>query len=184
MSSGAEIFTVGHSTHSLAAFLDLLGRHEIECVADVRIIPSSRRLPHFGLDALARSLPEAGFSYVHLKDLGGRRNPFAGSPNTGWRVPGFRGYADYMHTEPFDAALEELMRLAVVSRTAVMCAEALWWRCHRRLISDALVVRGWQVVHIGSDGSLSRHELTAFAEDTGGKLVYPAPQGALDLGEP
>jgi uncharacterized protein (DUF488 family) len=173
------VFTVGHSTHSITDFLDLLGGHEIECVADVRIIPGSRRLPHFARESLTETLPAAGLSYLHLKDLGGRRKPQEGSPNGGWRVAGFRGYADYMQTEPFEVALEELMRTGRERRTAIMCAETLWWRCHRRLIADALVARGWEVLHIASDGSFDRHELTPFAELREGRLQYPPAQPEL-----
>jgi uncharacterized protein (DUF488 family) len=172
----SEILTVGHSTHSLAEFLDLLKRHRVGCLADVRIMPGSRRLPHFAGETLARTLPEAGIAYVHMKDLGGRRKPLAGSPNTGWRVAGFRGYADHMQTDRFRTALEALMVRARTCRTAIMCAEALWWRCHRRLISDALLVRGWEVLHISSDGSLAQHELTPFAVVESGTLSYPGPQ--------
>jgi uncharacterized protein (DUF488 family) len=171
-----EILTVGHSTHSLEEFLDLLERHRVGCLADVRIMPGSRRVPHFAGERLALALPEAGIAYVHMKDLGGRRKPLASSPNTGWRVAGFRGYADYMQTDRFRTALEALMECGRTCRTAIMCAEALWWRCHRRLISDALVVDGWEVLHIGSDGSLAQHELTPFAVVESSTLAYPGPQ--------
>jgi uncharacterized protein (DUF488 family) len=172
----SEILTVGHSTHSLDELVTLLGRHGAGCLADVRIMPGSRRLPHFAGESLARALPEAGIEYVHMKDLGGRRKPLASSPNTGWRVAGFRGYADYMRTDRFRDALEALIELARTRRTAIMCAEALWWRCHRRLISDALVIRGWDVLHIGSDGSVSHHELSEFAVVEGTTISYPGPQ--------
>jgi uncharacterized protein (DUF488 family) len=171
-----QILTVGHSTHSFEEFLDLLERHRVGCLADVRIMPGSRRLPHFAGETLARALPEAGIAYLHMKELGGRRKPLAVSPNTGWRVAGFRGYADHMQTDRFRTALEALMARARTCRTAIMCAEALWWRCHRRLISDALLVRGWEVLHIGSDGSLAQHELTPFAVVESGTLSYPGPQ--------
>jgi uncharacterized protein (DUF488 family) len=174
-----ELYTIGHSTHSLDYLVGLLRRHEIRQLVDVRIIPASRRLPHFARESLAEALPAAGVEYVHLKDLGGRRKPRRNSPNTGWRVGGFRGYADYMATDRFQAALEELIRLGQALRTSVMCAEALWWRCHRRLIADALVARGWEVLHIASDGSLGRHELTPFAEIREGRVHYPPAQAEL-----
>jgi uncharacterized protein (DUF488 family) len=176
-----DVFTVGHSTHSLDDLVSLLLRHEIAQVADVRMIPASRRLPHFSRERLAESLPTKGIAYVHLPDLGGRRRPGPGSQNAGWRNAGFRGYADYMQTDQFEAALQELERLASERRTAVMCAEGLWWRCHRRLIADALVVRDHHVRHVFPDGSLEEHRLTPFAEPHEGRLLYPPPQ--LKLGD-
>jgi uncharacterized protein (DUF488 family) len=174
-----EVFTVGHSTHSLERLVSLLGRHRVTCIADVRIIPRSRRLPHIAAERLAQTLPAAGVRYVHMGALGGRRKPAPESLNAGWRVDGFRGYADYMQTDCFEAALGELMGLARECRTSVMCAEGLWWRCHRRLISDSLVARGWEVAHIAPDGALDQHELTPFAELREGRLTYPPAQGAL-----
>jgi uncharacterized protein (DUF488 family) len=173
------LYTVGHSTHPLDDLVALLHRHEIAQVADVRIMPASRRLPHFSLASLADALPRQGIGYVHLKDLGGRRRPAPDSPNGGWTNPGFRGYADYMQTDRFDAALRALEGLAAERRTAVMCAEALWWRCHRRLIADALVARGRRVHHIGADGSLDEHRLTSFAEVHDGRVRYPPEQPQL-----
>jgi uncharacterized protein (DUF488 family) len=138
-------------------------------------------MPHFSKEALERSLREEGIDYLHLKELGGRRKPQAGSPNLGWRSEGFRGYADHMGTEKFDQALELLTAVARERRSALMCAEALWWRCHRRLISDALLLRGWRVCHIGSGGKVEDHELTPFATVTGGRITYPATQTSLEL---
>jgi uncharacterized protein (DUF488 family) len=174
-----DLYTVGHSTHELDDLVTLLRRHEIAQVVDVRIMPGSRRLPHFSRDRLAEALPHEGIAYVHVKDLGGRRRPRPDSPNTGWRNDGFRGYADHMETERFASALRELERLAGERRTAVMCAEALWWRCHRRLIADALLVRGHRVFHIGSDGAVEEHVLTPFAEVNAGRISYPPEQPAL-----
>jgi uncharacterized protein (DUF488 family) len=174
-------WTVGHSTHELDAFVALLRAHEIALLADVRTVPKSRRMPWFWGEALAESLPEAGIAYRHFKDLGGFRRPQPGSPNGGWRVEAFQGYADNMETESFRSALGELIREAGSRRTAVMCAEAQWTRCHRRLISDALVVRGFEVCHIRSDGRLERHKLTPFAVVEGDRLVYPPEQTALDV---
>jgi len=147
----------------------------------VRSFPSSRRHPQFNRAALEQWLPEAGIDYLHLPELGGRRDPAPISPNGGWRERGFRGYADHMASAEFAAGIDRLERLARVKLTAVMCAEALWWRCHRRLIADALTVRGWDVQHLGS-GSHVKHELTPFAEvGDGGALTYPPPQTSLEV---
>jgi uncharacterized protein (DUF488 family) len=179
--SEVPVFTIGHSTHSLQELAGMLRDHDVACLADVRRFPGSRRMPHFSAESLAEELPRHGIRYLPMKDLGGRRDARPGSPNTGWQVAGFRGYADYMETPEFAAALARLEAEADAQRTAVMCAEGLWWRCHRRLIADALIVRGRQVIHIGPDGRASRHELTPFAVAEDGWLTYPAPQGALDL---
>jgi uncharacterized protein (DUF488 family) len=138
-------------------------------------------MPWFWGDDMAVWLPEAGISYAHFKDLGGFRKPRPGSPNSGWEVEAFRGYADNMESDSFQAALERLEQAAAARRTAVMCAEAQWTRCHRRLLSDALVVRGWQVEHVGSTGAAERHALTPFAVVDGGRLSYPPEQTTLDL---
>jgi uncharacterized protein (DUF488 family) len=178
-SPASDVYTVGHSTHALDDLVALLRRHEIAQIADVRIIPASRRLPHFSRERLVADLPRHGIAYEHLKDLGGRRRAAPDSPNTGWKNAGFRGYADHMQTEAFESALSTLERLAAERRTAVMCAEALWWRCHRRLIADALVARGHDVLHIGSDGSLTEHGVTPFAEIHDGRVRYPPEQPRL-----
>ena len=145
-------------------------------------MPRSRRNPQFEQDALAGSLAGRGIEYHHEPALGGFRRPRAGSVNTGWEQPAFRGYADYMSTSEFAAALERLEQLARDRPTAIMCAEAQWWRCHRRLISDALLIRGWEVLHLGLGAQPVRHELPAFAvvgpEDS---LSYPPAQGELEL---
>ena len=151
------------------------------CVADVRIAPGSRRLPQFGSAELDDALAAEAIRYEHLKGLGGRRRPLPDSPNTGWETEAFRGYADHMQSEEFKTALARLEEIARAKRTAVMCAEALWWRCHRRLVADALVVRGWHVAHIGTDGRLSEHRLTPFAVVEGDELRYPAAQQSLNL---
>jgi uncharacterized protein (DUF488 family) len=175
----SEIHTIGHSTHSAEEFLALLRRHRIEAVADVRRYPSSRRLPHFNASALSESLPVAGIEYAQLGDaLGGRRKARADTPNTGWRVAGFRGYADHMASEEFRATLAELERLGRERRSAFMCAEGPWWRCHRQLIADALLARGWDVAHVMPDGRLERHRLTPFAVVEGETITYPG-QGSL-----
>jgi uncharacterized protein (DUF488 family) len=176
-----NIFTVGHSTHSLDELVGLLYGAGVARLVDVRAVPRSRRHPHFARDQLERSLPERGLDYVHQRELGGFRRPRKGSPNGGWRVSAFQGYADYMETDEFRAALARLEAAARERPTAIMCAEGLWWQCHRRLISDALSVHGWRVCHIAPDGSLEDHRLTEFARVDGEQIVYPPPQGALDI---
>ena len=169
-----RIWTVGHSNRPEAEFLALLAHAEIEQIADVRRFPGSRRWPHFSAEALRASLAEQGIAYVHLPALGGRRGtPAEGSPNTGWRVASFGAYADYMASEPFGQGLEILERLASERRTAMMCSEAVPWRCHRRLIADALLVRGWEVLDILSKGRVEPRSLTEFACVRDGVLTYP-----------
>ncbi len=168
------IWTLGHSNHSVETFLGLLEGSAIRLVADVRRFPGSRRHPQFRREALERHLGEAGIAYGHLADLGGRRSARApDSPNTGWRVESFNAYADYMNTPAFQAALAELERLASAQRAAILCAEALPWRCHRRLIADALIVRGWTVWDIMGVGKETPHPLTDFARLVDGRLIYP-----------
>jgi uncharacterized protein (DUF488 family) len=173
-------FTVGHSTHSLDGLLALLARHGVETVVDVRRTPRSRRHPQFNLDSLATELPQRGVDYRHLPALGGRRRPRSDSPNGGWKQDAFRGYADYALTGEFVAGLEQLCALARERATAVMCAEALWWRCHRRLIADRLTALGWTVCHIAADGGLTEHKLPPFALVQSDKSIrYPPTQVAL-----
>jgi uncharacterized protein (DUF488 family) len=173
-------FTVGHSTHSLEGLLALLTPHGVERVADVRSTPRSRRHPQFNLEALAAELPERGVDYRHLPALGGRRRPWRDSPNGGWEHEAFRGYADYALTGEFAAGLEELCALARERPTAMMCAEAVWWRCHRRLIADRLTALGWTVCHIAVDAGLTEHQLPPFAIVQSDKSVrYPPAQAAL-----
>jgi uncharacterized protein (DUF488 family) len=169
-----QFWTVGHSTHSLDAFVALLVANGIELLADIRRIPRSRRHPHFHTEALERSLPPCGIRYRHLPRLGGWRRAVDGSPNGGWQNLSFQGYADYALTEEFAEGLAELRELAAAGRTAMMCSEALWWRCHRRLVADRLVAGGDVVWHLGADGRSSRHELTAFASvGPDGLVTYP-----------
>jgi uncharacterized protein (DUF488 family) len=173
-------FTVGHSTHALDGLVALLTPHGVARAVDVRRTPRSRRHPQFNLETLAAELPEHGIDYRHLPALGGRRRPRAGSPNGGWEHEAFRGYADYALTDAFAAALEELCELARERPTAVMCAEGLWWRCHRRLIADRLSALGWTVSHIGTDGGLAEHELPPFAVvQTDRTVRYPPAQPEL-----
>ena len=169
------LWTVGHSTRSIDIFIKLLKAHEITLLVDVRIIPYSRRHPQFQTASLAVSLQDAGLRYHHLAALGGRRKSQPDSINLGWRNAGFRGYADYMQTELFEKGLEELTLLAEATRTVVMCAEALPWRCHRSLIGDALVSRGWEVRHIVTTRKADVHTLPPFARLDNLKLSYPAP---------
>lgn len=172
------MWTIGHSTRSLETLLELLGAHAIERVADVRRFPRSRRHPHVNTEALARALPAAGLAYRHLPGLGGFRRPRADSRNTGWRNASFRGYADYMETDEFAGHLATLLDEARAGRTAIMCAEAVPWRCHRSLISDALLARGIEVRHILGPGVANPHTLTAGARIDGTRVIYP---GAPDL---
>ncbi|HYB42577.1 MAG TPA: DUF488 domain-containing protein [Candidatus Methylomirabilis sp.] len=167
------VHTVGHSTRSTEAFLALLAAHAIGCVVDVRRWPASRRHPHFGRESLTASLASAGVEYVWREDLGGDRAPGPDSPNTAWRTGAFRAYADFMLTPAFAAAVADLELLAARRRIAVMCAEAVPWRCHRQLLADAFWVRGWPVRHI-LDTGCAEHRLPAFARVSGERIVYPA----------
>lgn len=169
------ILSVGHSTHSLEDFLGLLAEHGVEALVDVRRFPRSRRHPHFNTEVLAGAVPV----YRWEEDLGGRRSRVPGSVNGGWEVEAFQGYADWTASPAWQAALERLESRARERPTAYMCAEAPWWRCHRRLISDALFVRGWDVQHIGPDGRLTAHELPGFAVVEDGRLTYPPAQLSL-----
>ena len=148
---------------------------------DVRSAPGSRRLPHFARASLEASLPDRGIAYLHMPELGGHRRLKPGSINTGWRNAGFRGYADYMQEDAFWAALARLQELAASRRTAIMCAEAVPWRCHRSLIADALTVDGVEVRHITGKGAPSQHRLTPFAVVEGKRISYPADKLALDI---
>jgi uncharacterized protein (DUF488 family) len=147
----ATIWTIGHSTRTLQEFLDMLSGYRIEAIADVRRFPGSRRYPHFAGEALATTLPTHGIAYRWMPKLGGRRKVQPGSPNTAWRNASFQGYADYTATAEFAEGLAELLRLAATRRTALMCAEAVWWHCHRSLIADVLKLRGIEVIHIVDD---------------------------------
>jgi uncharacterized protein (DUF488 family) len=178
--SGPTLYTVGHSTRSAEQLLEILREADVKVIADVRAYPSSRRHPQFNRDALASWLPDAGIRYVHVPGLGGRREPVPGSPNGAWRERAFQGYADHMSSPEFQSALAQLEACAREAATAIMCAEAVWWRCHRRLISDALVARGWQVHHLGIGAGRAVHELPAFAVvEPKGLVTYPPQQGSL-----
>lgn len=174
------IYTVGHSTHSAEEFIEMLKAHSIELVVDVRTVPKSRHVPHFNTDALAKTLRSAGIDYTHMKQLGGLRHARKDSPNPGWRNESFRGYADYMQTDEFAMALDVLIAIAGQHRTAIMCAEAVPWRCHRSLIADALVeLRGCKVFNIMSASKANEHMPTKFAKKRRGKLVYPSEDDLL-----
>jgi uncharacterized protein (DUF488 family) len=168
------IFTVGHSTHALETFIEMLTAHGVILIADVRIWPRSRRYPHFNGDVLAVALQRAGIDYVHLPGLGGRRKPRPNSINMAWKNDGFRGYADYMQTPQFQEDLARLIELSKGQQAAVMCAEAVPWRCHRALIADALIVRGITVEDILSVTKRQEHKLTPFARVEGTELTYPS----------
>jgi uncharacterized protein (DUF488 family) len=167
------VYTIGHSTRPIEELIALLQAHGVTQLADVRTVPKSRRHPHFAQEALSASLPAAGISYRHFPGLGGLRKPAPDSSNSGWRHAGFRGYADYMRTPTFTAALDDLIGWAKDAPTAVMCAEAVWWRCHRQLIADALVARGVEVRHIMSAKAAAAHALTSFARVDGERVTYP-----------
>ena len=169
-----KIWTIGHSTRTIGEFLELLIVNHIEAVADVRSYPGSRRYPHFNAKALSKSLIGKGMDYLPLKALGGRRRSRPDSPNRAWRNEAFRGYADYMETPGFKQGIDELLRLARLKQTVVMCAEAVWWRCHRSLISDYLKVLGVTVEHIIDARTNVIHPFTAAARIENGELVYRA----------
>ena len=173
---GTTVYTIGHSTRSADEFLALLGAHGVRELVDVRTIPRSRHNPQFNTDALTATLSTAGIGYVHMPSLGGLRRPKPDSVNAGWRNVSFRGYADYMQTPAFAAAINDLIGIAEVQPTAVMCAEAVPWRCHRSLIADALLVRGVAAAEIVSAERTTPHALTRFARVVGTKITYP-PEG-------
>jgi uncharacterized protein (DUF488 family) len=171
-----DIWSVGHGARPLEELLAMLTAANIQALAEVRLFPGSRRHPHFGAESLAAAI---GIAYLHLPELGGRREPSADSPHRALRVAAFRGYADHMSTEEFARGYERLTSLASESRTAFMCAETLWWRCHRRLIADRLTVDGWSVTHLFAPGKSEPHVLWDAARTRDGHLVYDA--GTLPL---
>jgi len=172
-------WTIGHSTRPIGELLELLSRHAIVQLVDVRTVPRSRHNPQFNQERLLRSLESAGLAYVHLPGLGGLRRPRPDSINVGWRNAGCRGYADYMQTPAFAESLAMLLELARRGRTAIMCAEAVPWRCHRALIADALTIRGVEVRHIMSATSAEPHTLTPWARVDGTSVTYPDRQGTF-----
>lgn len=167
-----DIWTIGHSTRTLDEFIAMLKSFQIELVADIRSFPGSKRYPHFNKEALEISLPENKIKYTHLRELGGRRKVRPDSINTGWRVAAFRGYADYMETDAFKTAIIVLEVIASKERTAYMCSEAVWWRCHRSLVSDYFKFNGWTVMHIMGIGKIEKHPYTSPARIVTGHLTY------------
>jgi uncharacterized protein (DUF488 family) len=174
-----EIWSIGHGARPLEEFLAMVRAADIKTLADVRMAPGSRRHPQFGAKALEATIRELGITYVHLPELGGRREPRADSQHRALRVAAFRGYADHMSTDEFARGYERLTSLARASQTAFMCAETLWWRCHRRLIADRLTVDGWTVTHLFTPGKSEPHVLWDAARTLDGHLVYDA--GTLPL---
>ncbi|MDR5699092.1 DUF488 domain-containing protein [Agromyces aerolatus] len=175
--STSVVFTIGHSTHPVEEFIQMLEHNGVDLVADVRANPGSRRNPQFGPEALAASLDEAGIGYTHVAELGGRRYSRVDdeTSNAGWRNHSFRSYADYMQTQPFTHGMDSLLDLARNHTVAIMCAEAVPWRCHRSLLGDALLVRGIDVTDIMSPAQTRPHSLTSFARVDGDRITYPPP---------
>lgn len=169
------VWTIGHSTRPLDEFLGLLAENGIHALVDVRAFPGSRKHPQYKKENLEASLPAAGIEYAHLPELGGRRKPREDSPNTAWRHPSFRAYADYMETPEFRRAVRRLEEIAATRRACVMCSEAVWWRCHRSLIADWLKSRSWDVRHIVGPGSVKEHPYTQPARIVDGALTYRLP---------
>lgn len=170
------IFTIGHSTHPIKEFVELLQAHGIEQIVDVRSIPKSRHNPQFNESDLKESLKRAHIRYKHLKKLGGLRHTTKDSINLGWHNASFRGFADYMTSEEFEGGLQALIKIAIDKNTAIMCAEAVPWRCHRSLIADALTKKKWEVCDIMSRTSIIKHRLTPFLRIKKGQLIYPTPK--------
>lgn len=180
--SEIEILAVGHSTRPIDKFVELLQAHQVKILADIRTVPRSRTNPQFNQDALERELARAGIRYIHLKELGGLRRPQKDSENLAWENSSFRGYADYMQSPEFEFALQRLMSVAEEGRTAIMCAEGNPFRCHRRLVADALTAHGVSVLHISSRKTARPHEMTAFARIVGPRVTYPsASSGATEI---
>ena len=175
-----QIWTIGHSTREIDKFISALEANEIKVIADIRLLPGSKRYPQFNGESLAESLSERGIRYEHFPELGGRRKPKPDSPNTAWRNEAFRGYADHMETEGFHEGVNRLVHLAnKVGPTALMCAEAVWWRCHRALISDFLKVRGIEVTHILDAQKTQPHPYTSAARIVDGELSYASEDALL-----
>ncbi len=166
------IYTIGHSTHTLDEFLNMLQSFEIKHLVDIRSFPGSRKYPQFNKENLERALPENGIYYTHLKELGGRRKVQKDSKNNRWHKDAFRAYADYMETENFKKGIAELTAIAAEQPTAYMCSEAVWWRCHRSMVSDYLKARGWKVLHIMGIGKVQEHPYTSAARVVGDQVLY------------
>ena len=168
------LYTIGHSTRTIEEFLELLKSFDIKILADIRRLPGSRKFPQFDQDNLKRSLEENGIEYIYLEDLGGRRKPSASSVNTVWRNKSFQAYADYMETKAFANGAAELADIATQKTTAIMCSEAVWWRCHRSMVSDYFKAKGWEVLHIMALGKVTEHPYTAPARVVGEQVFYSA----------
>ncbi|MDQ6844659.1 MAG: DUF488 domain-containing protein [Bacteroidota bacterium] len=180
-SSKKIIYTIGHSTHTFQDFLAMLQNFRIEVLVDIRSYPGSRRFPQFNKENLAGRLPEYVISYLHLPSLGGRRKTSSSSKNTAWKNDAFRGYADYMETENFTEGIKDLAQIALKTKAAYMCSEALWWRCHRSLVSDYLKANGWKVMHIINSRKAEEHHYTEPAKIIGGKLSYGTSQTNIEF---
>lgn len=172
------LWSIGHSTRPFEVFAGMLGEARIEVLADVRRYAGSRRNPQYSVEAMAESLAQVGIEYVSMPDLGGRRTARPDTPHTAWRNAAFRGYADYMDTPEYAKARDRLAGIALRRRTAVMCAEAMWWQCHRSLICDDFKASGWEVLHLLSPGRIDQHPYTSAARIVDGRLDYSAPQDA------
>jgi uncharacterized protein (DUF488 family) len=168
------VWTIGHSTRTFEEFIEMLRSFQIEMVADIRSYPGSRKFPQFNKESLQITLPENDIQYIHLKKLGGRRKAISDSKNTTWRHLAFRAYADYMQTNDFKEGIKELEDIALKKRTAYMCSEAVWWRCHRSMVSDYLKAHDWKVMHIMAVGKEQEHPYTAPARIENGELTYEA----------
>ena len=173
------IYTIGHSTHTLVDFLAMLQSFDIKILADIRRLPGSRKFPQFDQQNLKIAVEKVGINYVYLADLGGRRKANKDTKNTRWNNPSFRGYADYMETEKFKNAVTELEQIALNQKTAMMCSEALWWRCHRSMVSDYLKAKNWQVLHIMSLAKSQHHKYTAPAIIIGNSVIYAEEKSDL-----
>jgi uncharacterized protein (DUF488 family) len=178
------VFTIGHSTRTIAEFIEIIKAYGIQQVVDIRTIPRSRYTPQFNEDTIKESLRAVKIGYLHMKGLGGLRHALKDSLNRGWKNASFRGFADYMQTRDFDESLEKLIETAAKRATVIMCAEAVPWRCHRSLVGDALLVHSVQVRDIISVNSSRDHSLTPWAKVEGGKIIYPAELGAQDTAKP
>lgn len=170
------IYTIGHSTHSVDDFTDMLRSFHIRVLADIRRFPGSRKYPGFNKEPLAAQLQRSGIKYIHLENLGGRRKARQHSKNSRWRNESFRGYADYMETQDFEEAIAELEAIAREQPTVYMCAEAVWWRCHRAMVSDYLKAKGWTVLHIMAAGKTEEHPYTSPARVRNGRVFYSDEQ--------
>ncbi len=175
------IYSIGHSTRNFHEFVGMLQAFSIEILADIRSYPGSRKYPHFNKENLANKLPQSSIAYIHLPSLGGRRKTVADSKNTVWKNESFRGYADYMETNNFVKGIDELERIALTNRLAFMCSEAVWWRCHRSLVSDYLKINGWKVMHIMNLKKADEHPYTKAANVIDGRLSYASSQKRIEF---